>query len=103
MNLKTYILFAFILYHAISAYSSALYPTQSFDLEYVTIIVEAGNDFSETQTASFQSELNEEDDAKECHYLQHASGTMFNHYLIPTNGKISSTYIQRILEPPCTA
>ncbi len=103
MNLKTYILFAFILCQAISAYSSVLFPTQSFDLEYGTSIIEAGNEFSETQTASFQAELNEEDDAKVCHLILHAYSFIFSSYLVPTNGKISSSYIQRILEPPCLA
>ncbi len=101
MKLKVYIIFAFMLCHAIGAYSAVFFPLQSYDLDYGEYTIEAYTDHSDYETPSFQTELNEEDDAKICHVFWHLFNITTINCHTTTNGKINTSYLQNFLEPPC--
>jgi hypothetical protein len=71
------------------------------DLDYGEYTIEAYTDHSDYETPSFQTELNEEDDAKICHVFWHLFNITTINCHTTTNGKINTSYLQNFLEPPC--
>jgi len=101
MKLKILILFGFLLHCAVNEDCCALKTLKYFEQNHESSSLKTTDDKTNQETTSIQSELTEEEDAKQC--CIPIAPLSFTHCftIIYFDGKFISNYFQNILQPPC--
>jgi hypothetical protein len=101
MKLRIYILFAFLLCQAYASYSNVAFNSQVADYKSTNLAFDNKEEIPNGDKMCVERELNEEDDAKCCRYNLISLQLLYKMAFCPILGKIITSCVNVIFEPPC--